>query len=58
MIFSLATHIIEWVRATYALRKQSRELNMLSDSDLKDIGLNRGDAVALALRLREVHQGS
>jgi uncharacterized protein YjiS (DUF1127 family) len=46
------------VRATYALRKQSRELNMLSDNDLKDIGLTRCDAVALALRLREVHQGT
>jgi len=37
-----------WVRSMMAIRREMRDLRRLTDSELKDMGLNRTDVEALA----------
>jgi len=37
-----------WVRSIMAIRREMRDLRRLTDTELKDMGLNRTDVEALA----------
>jgi uncharacterized protein YjiS (DUF1127 family) len=47
----------QWVKNTLAFRRELGDLNKLTDRDLRDMGISRYDAVALAKNLKDSHIG-
>ena len=52
------TGVVDWIRNTVAFERSTRELNSLTDMELKDMGLSRCDVRALADKIKRAPQGT
>jgi uncharacterized protein YjiS (DUF1127 family) len=52
-VFRTAARVAQLVRNTINFTKELRDLNKLSDRELRDMGISRYDVSALAKNMRE-----
>ena len=57
-LLDFVSHFVHGVRGTVALNRQVKDLNRLSDRDLKDIGVQRSDITELSERLLNSKSGA
>ena len=58
MLISTAREIYDSLRGTLAYYKAMNSLNSLSDRDLKDVGITRGEIRAVALTMKTSMQSA
>lgn len=53
MVFRSAARAGEWIRDTIKFRRELGDLERLTDRELKDIGIDRYDVIALAKNMKD-----
>jgi uncharacterized protein YjiS (DUF1127 family) len=53
MVFRTAARAGEWICNTIKLRRELGDLERLTDRDLRDMGIDRYDVIALAKKMKD-----